>query len=356
MTLYMALAASRHSGSTTDSFDPPYQEKIFQGANQVPIYGWVAIPDHPMGTIIGTYGITGSLENQWYLRIWGKKAYEEGYAVVLFDWRGHGKTMELSPEITSDGIYEGEDYVHIAAQAKQMGCPAPMLLTGYSLGGQLALWGIKTAQEMGDDLYSLGLEPSDILGSAVICPNLESNRSLAYLTNHWLGRHLEKAIVNALKALVEEMNQYHPGTLDAQVISRFDSIRSFDHELVIDRLGFQSVEEYYRATSPLYFLPDLQKPTFIIYAEDDPLFTPDLIPDIRRVCDQNPVIDLCLTPYGGHVGYLSSQKCQNHCHHPDPWWAWNQILTWWKGVTDRDYFPETARDGVEADSPIRLRQ
>jgi len=49
------------------------------------------------------------------LRILGRKAFAQGYAVVLFDWRAHGKTALLSPSLTSDGLYEGEDFVRIAA-------------------------------------------------------------------------------------------------------------------------------------------------------------------------------------------------------------------------------------------------
>ncbi len=67
-------------------------------------------------------GFTGVLDNQWFLRLLGRKAFARGYAVVLFDWRAHGKTAELSPTLTSDGLYEREDFVRIAA-AKAMGCP-----------------------------------------------------------------------------------------------------------------------------------------------------------------------------------------------------------------------------------------
>jgi predicted alpha/beta-fold hydrolase len=146
MTIYAALRASRSWEKSIDLPEPPYQETVFLGAVGVPIYGIVAIPENPRGTIISTYGITGTLDNQWFLRIWGRKAFAAGYAVVLFDWRAHGKTAELSPTLTSDGLYEGEDFVRIAAQSKLMGCPAPFWFTGYSLGGQLALWGVKTAQ------------------------------------------------------------------------------------------------------------------------------------------------------------------------------------------------------------------
>ena len=188
MTVYTALFASKAWQSTTIHPEPPYQETIFTGAQAVPIFGWVAIPPNPRGTIIGTYGITGSLDNQWYLRLLGRKAYAQGYAVVLFDWRAHGKTALLSPTLTSDGLYEGADFVCIANQAKAIGCPAKFWFTGFSLGGQLALWAVKAAQDLPTE------ELADIGGAAVICPSLDSNRSLSYLVKHPVGKYLERAI------------------------------------------------------------------------------------------------------------------------------------------------------------------
>jgi predicted alpha/beta-fold hydrolase len=283
------------------------------------------VPPQPRGTIIGTYGITGDLDNQWFLQILGRKAFAQGYAVVLFDWRAHGKTGELSPTLTSDGLYEGEDFVQIAAQAKAFGCPAPFWFTGYSLGGQLALWGVKAAQSLSP---TIALHTSEIGGGAVICPSVDSVRSLTYLVSHPIGRYLEQAIAQQLQALAWHLHRQHPGEFDPAAIERANSIWGFDQELVIPRLGFSSVEEYYAASSPLPILPYLTKPTLILYAADDPLFAPDLVPELTTICAQNPAIDLCLTEHGGHVGYFSSQSGQVRAGDPDPWWAWNRILNW----------------------------
>ncbi|MES1021934.1 alpha/beta fold hydrolase [Gloeocapsa sp. BRSZ] len=326
MTLHTALWASRYWENTVNDPEPPYQEKTFVGVQEVPIFAWVAIPENPRGTIIGTYGITGSLENQWFLRILGRKAFAQGYAVVLFDWRAHGKTALLSPTLTSDGLYEGEDFVQIAAQAKAMGCPAKFWFTGFSLGGQLALWAIKAAQDVltTNDL----LTSQEIGGAAVICPSLDSNRSLSYLVKDPLGKYLEQAIAKELKRLAWRIYEAHPGAIDPAAIERTNSIWAFDNELVIGRLGFPSVEAYYEASSGLKILPSLDKPTLIIYAADDPMFDPAIVPDLHSSCDRNPNIDLILTPHGGHVGYYSSKQCQAQAGDPDPWWAWNRILEW----------------------------
>lgn len=339
MTIYTARWGGRNWQNTTDRPEPPYQEKIFTGAQGVPIFGLVAIPDNPCGTIIGTYGITGDLDNQWFLRLLGRKAFAQGYAVVLFDWRAHGKTAELSPALTSDGLYEGEDFVCIAAQAKAIGCPPPFWFTGFSLGGQLALWAVKASQNLTSENQELGLRSSDIGGGAVICPSLDSTRSLSYLVRDRFGRYLEQAIAGELKKLVSRIRDAHPGAIDSDAIERANSIWGFDNELVIGRLGFPSVEAYYAASSGLHLLPHLKKPTLILYAADDPLFDPTIVPDLQAACDQNPAIDLVLTTSGGHVGYLSSKACQHLAGDPDPWWAWNRVLQWCE-LSRRDVLAE----------------
>jgi uncharacterized protein len=328
MTLYAGLRASHDWQSTLSEPEPVFQETIFKGANDVPIFGLVAIPPNATKTIIGTYGITGDLEDQWFLRVMARKAYARGFAVVIFDWRAHGKTAKLSPTLTSDGLYEGEDFVRIAAAAKAMGCPAPFWFTAFSLGGLLALWGVKAAQSLSTWGADLDLSLDDIGGCAVICPALESLRSLQYLVKAPLGKYLEKAITRKLKQLLYQLQAIHPDAFDAAAVQRVDSIWSFDHEMVVPRLGLSSVEEYYTITSGLYLLPELQKPTLIIYAADDPLFDPSLVKDIESVCAENSAIELIMTQQGGHVGYISSPSCQKRYQDSDRWWAWNRVLDW----------------------------
>ncbi|MBW4647042.1 MAG: alpha/beta fold hydrolase [Goleter apudmare HA4340-LM2] len=328
MTVYTALWGRRYWQSTTQHPEPPYHKTVLNGAQGVPIFSWLAIPENPRGTIIGTYGITGELEHEWFLRLLGRKAYAQGYAVLLFDWRAHGKTAELSPTLTSDGLYEGEDFVRITAAAAAMGCPGKFWFVGFSLGGQLALWALKAAADFARSDEDLGIKYKDIGGGVVICPSLDSLRSLSYLVKDPVGRYLEAGIVRKLKQLAWRIHDTHPGSLDPAAIKRANSIWAFDHELVIERLGFSSVDAYYKASSALQVLPQIEKPTLIIYAADDPFFHPEIIPDLQAACKSNSSLDLILTRYGGHIGYLSSKKDQRHIEDPDPWWAWNRTLQW----------------------------
>ncbi|NJK33489.1 MAG: alpha/beta fold hydrolase [Oscillatoriales cyanobacterium SM2_2_1] len=325
MTLYAALKASQRWQTTIALPEPPYYSCVFAGAGGVPIFGKMALPERARATIVATYGITGTLENQWYLSLLGRKAYAQGYGVVLFDWRAHGHTAVLSPTLTSDGLHEGEDFVRIAAQAQKLGFPAPFWFSGYSLGGQLALWAVAYGQnrELG-----LPLDPADVGGGFVICPNLDSERSLSYIVGHPLGRRLEQSVAKELGRLAAELSTYHPESFDPAAIARAKTIWGFDHELTIGQLGFATVSDYYTATNGLRLLPTLTKPVFLLYAADDPMFDPAIVSDLRRLAPQSPHLSLHVTDHGGHVGYISSEACQRTWGDPDQWWAWNRALDW----------------------------
>lgn len=320
MTIYATLWGERHWQDICPHPEPTHQEHIFSGADQVPIYGWVTPQEQAQGTLVMTYGITGSLVDQWRLLLLRRKAVAAGYAVVLFDWRAHGQTAVLSPTLTSDGLWEGEDFRQIALQAQALGCPGPFWFVGYSLGGQLALWGAKAIQDRGADLW--------FGGTAVICPSLESARSLKYLMRAPLGRFLEKRIALTLKELAWELYRHHPEAIDPAAIEAAQSIWGFDEHLVIPRLGFESVEAYYAASSPLPWLASLNSPTLILYAADDPMFDPTLVPELHQLGQLNPALDMVITPHGGHVGYLSNTQVHQHLGDVDPWWADNRILDW----------------------------
>jgi predicted alpha/beta-fold hydrolase len=52
---------------------------------------------------------------------------------------------------------------------------------------------------------------------------------------------------------------------------------------------------------------------------------------LEKAAGKNEMIDLWLTQYGGHVGYISSSSCQRQNGDNDYWWAWNRILDWCDG-------------------------
>ncbi|WP_017303413.1 YheT family hydrolase [Spirulina subsalsa] len=300
---------------------PPmiWREKVFTGADDVPLWGVWSCPPRAKGTLIITYGITGTVEQAWYAQTLARKAYEQGWAVLLYDWRFHGKTAELSGVPCSDGWREGWDQVRLAEQLVELGCPPFVGLVGFSLGGQLALWGLKAAE----------WEKSRLIGfGAVLCPALESNRSLTWLQTTWVGRRIERVLTEELRAFVAQQCGFHgrggaslPEHLSPDVVNRIDSIMGFDREIVINYYGFPSVRDYYEQTSGLYLLDQIRQPYLVIYAADDPMFEPDLVPEIEARMAGHPDGTLLLTTHGGHLGHLTDPTPQE-----DEFWGLNRLL------------------------------
>jgi len=327
-TLYIAKIMNQKWQQNLNLAPVPYQENIYYGIDKTPLYALTTIPPKAKGTIIATYGITGNLENQWYLEVFARKAYYQGYSLILFDWRAHGKSLPLSPALPSDGIFEGSDFLSIAAQAKKENFPSKFWFTGYSLGGQLALWAIFYGSSLSKTIKDSGLTEEDIGGCGVICPSLDAQKSLNYLENHPIKKYLDKAITENLKELIINLHQYYPREIDLEILSSIHSIRTVDEYLVIPTLGYKTVADYYYASSPFRILSKISKPTLIMYAEDDPMFCPTIIPDLQQEVRNNRYLDLMLTQYGGHVGYINSKKGQQLNGDDDIWWAWNRFLDW----------------------------
>ncbi|MGK7929717.1 MAG: YheT family hydrolase [Spirulina sp.] len=290
----------------------PWQEHCFRGFQDVPLWGLWSCPPRARGTMIMTYGITGDLRTAWYARTLARKAYARGWAVLVYDWRSHGKSAELSPVPSSDGWHEGFDLVKLAEQLVQLGCPPHVALTGFSLGGQLSLWGLKAAGEE---------KCPYIRTAAVLSPNLESDRSLTYLVQSPIGRIIEGVLTRELYQAAKLRGDRFPESVKPGAIERVESIRTFDREMVIDYYGFKTVEDYYYQTSGLYLLEKLQFPYLLVYAADDPLFEPTLVPEIQRRASQNPNAHLLLTPQGGHVSHISSGTTRE-----DEFWGLNRLL------------------------------
>jgi predicted alpha/beta-fold hydrolase len=76
MTLYTAWVGRRVEFPRL-----AYQEYVFAGAGNVPIFGQWVVPPQAKGTIVATYGITGSLANQTYLHLLAFWAVQRGYGV-----------------------------------------------------------------------------------------------------------------------------------------------------------------------------------------------------------------------------------------------------------------------------------
>ena len=63
------------------------------------------------------------------------------------------------------------------------------------------------------------------------------------------------------------------------------------------------------------------------------MFDPVLVSELQAIGANNSALELVVTAYGGHVGHISSKRCQHQFGDSDRWWAWNRILQWFDALS-----------------------
>ena len=76
----------------------------------------------------------------------------------------------------------------------------------------------------------------------------------------------------------------------------------FDDEVTAPLHGFDGKQDYYDRCSAVHFLKDIERPTLIINALDDPFMTPRVIPNADMLSEN---VTLEVAKAGGHVGFIN---------------------------------------------------
>lgn len=91
------------------------------------------------------------------------------------------------------------------------------------------------------------------------------------------------------------------GKLPRTVIPRTASLREFDDLYTAPTCGFSDALDYYRRCSSVQRLSEVETPSVILTAADDPFVDPSALDGISL----SPQVFLHLERTGGHVGYLA---------------------------------------------------
>ncbi|WP_262488924.1 YheT family hydrolase [Halomonas sp. ANAO-440] len=117
------------------------------------------------------------------------------------------------------------------------------------------------------------------------------------------SRIYERHLLSALKRKVKYKldRDALPLPLDARGLANLDSLRAYDDVVTAPLHGFDGAEDYYQRASAGPLLGDVELPTLILHADDDP-FMPASLYD--RLPDPSPAVHLEIARFGGHVGFM----------------------------------------------------
>ena len=248
------------------------------------------------------HGLAGCHNSSYVARLM-ERLVKNGLRCFRMDMRGSGASTGMAKE---PGHAGRTDDAAVAIDFIADRCPlAPLTLVGFSMGGNISLGttAIASKQPVGNLSQCIAISPPVDLSRC--CHELR--QGVRSLYDRFLLRHL---------IMTWQQNGGQVPTPTPR------SIYEFDDRITAPVCGFRDAEDYYDQSSSGPRLMDIEIPTTILAARDDPMVSVQAIESASR----SPYVNLVVTNSGGHLGYVSTRKKVENGR----WMDW-QLLDWIKG-------------------------
>lgn len=277
-TIVALFSFYRDLPSITRFVHLPDGEKISMEIATPPLW------ENTHSTVVMVHGLCGSHKSPYLVRL-TKKLTREGVRVIRINLRGCG-----SGKGHAKRMYHAEasdDIWNALKEVKRDVPESPLIVLGFSLGGNIIL---KMGGERGEEALTL------IDQIIAINPPLDMYSSVSLLSQN---RLYERFFMHALKSDVEYRQELFEDMPPIE-IPRGLSLLEFDELYIAPQAGFSSAKEYYQACSSGRLIPAIRVPSHLLFSKDDPIVD-------CKVLDYVPIppnVDVLMTKYGGHLGYL----------------------------------------------------
>ncbi len=241
-------------------------------------------------TVLCVHGLCGSHESSYLLRLTNLME-PSGIRVARFNMRGCGSGRGLAKQIYHSG--RSEDVFDAAKALKKENPLSPIILIGFSLGGNIVLKMMGELGKMGgafiDEVIAVS-PPMDLL--------LTASR-ISAVAGGIYERYFYKRLRNDVHAL-------HKRFKDLPRIQLPNSMRLWDFDALytVPRSGFVNVEDYYTRCSAIHYLNDIEVPCKILLSGDDPIVSHESVDGLHLPSN----IEVYKTKRGGHMGYLGDPR------------------------------------------------
>jgi len=232
------------------------------------------------------HGLAGCIESA-YIQGAFHALEARGMRPVLMHWRGcSGEPNRLARSYHSGA---SDDIAYLIELLGKRHPNEKLLAVGYSLGANALL---KYLGEQGEDC-PLG-------GAIAVCPPLVLQVGADKL-NTGLTRGYQRYLLRLLRAQHERKRQRYPELALPSATEALDDFWKFDDTITAPLHGFRDVHDYYTQCSSRQFLAHIRIPTHVLYALDDPFFTPAVLPQPSELGEH---VTLETPQHGGHVGFI----------------------------------------------------
>jgi predicted alpha/beta-fold hydrolase len=251
------------------------------------------------GEVVLVHGLEGS-GDAGYMRGMSAAALRAGFAAHRFHMRTCGGTEKLCATLYHAGLTS--DLIAVLRQLRAEGRP-PAFLVGFSLGGNVVL---KLAGELGREAAEIA---SGVCALSTPLDLAACARRIAEPDNRLYDARFVRRMCDRLCAT---------GRYQREQFRGMRTVMELDDRFTAPSFGFGNAENYYRTQSAAAYLDAIRIPALLIQAKDDTFIPFDIYSS--PVLRANPCIELVVTEYGGHLGFLGRR--------PHRFWADDAIMEW----------------------------
>ena len=242
--------------------------------------------------IIISHGLEGN-SHKPYVRGMSKAFYQNGFDVLAWNYRGCSGAINKQLRFYHSGATD--DLGLVVNHALNRGYER-LILIGFSLGGNLTL---KYLGEQSDNISK------KIEKAVAISVPLNLHTSCIKISEPGNFVYSKRFLIN-LKKKVRAKARLMPDKLDTTSLGKINTLMDFDDTYTAPIHGFKDAVDYYTKCSSLYFLQDINIPTLIINALNDPFLSKDCYP-VDALTDHK-YVTLETPNHGGHVGFTLFNK------------------------------------------------
>lgn len=278
---------------------------------EVPNYTWEILGDGaPILFLL--HGLEGDARRGYAIDLY-KAAAKAGFRCVGINYRSCSGEMNRQPRFYHMGATEDVHFVHewLLEQFPNV----PMVMVGVSLGGNILL---KYFGERGADL------PSQVIAGAAVSPVLIATGKQK-INEDPISRLYGLYLLRSLQAKVRlKFDILENTAADPHLALKAGNLLEFDEVITAPLHGFRDADDYYAQSQSFNVLHNIQRPTLILRALDDPFFSRN-IP--YEAIDSNSCLHSAFSEQGGHVGFMEGTTPFNYTN-----WADRQIIHFFEAV------------------------
>ncbi|MBN2333614.1 MAG: alpha/beta fold hydrolase [Deltaproteobacteria bacterium] len=262
-------------------------EWVVDAGNDVRLQGWYSRrPGGGKGLVILLHGWEGSAGST-YVMATGRFLYRQGYDIFRLNLRDHGSSHHLNPGLFNGTL--GEEVFQGVSQAASLAAGCSCFLVGFSLGGNFAL-------RVG--LHRECRSIHNLCRIICISPCLDPLKTTRAIDRSSLYRWY--FLKKWRRSLGIKQNIF-PELYDFHTVLGSRTCLEMTERVIADYSPFPSYGEYFEQyTLTGGVLEDLQVPTTVITAADDPVVPVDDFYDLPEI----DKLELLVQPHGGHCGFL----------------------------------------------------